>query len=270
MKLEINYTLKAGKNAENKYLERNRYKSKLLGAKKAIEITNRKIALQEKNIQTKEDAKPVLAKRIIRKKEWFHNFRWFLTSSGFLVLAGKDTKNNEFLIKKHLEENDLYFHADVHGAPHVILKNNEFKEILEIDKEEAACFALIFSSAWKNKYFSAEVYSVKPDQVSKTANTGESLGTGSFVIRGKREYYKKLNLKLKLVYDKIKGLYSVPVLLTAKPTKDSIYITPGDKKKSDVSKEIKDYFLKKNINLLQDQIDSVLPPGNCDVSLPRK
>jgi predicted ribosome quality control (RQC) complex YloA/Tae2 family protein len=265
MKLEINYTLQAGKNAETKYLERNRYKSKLLGAKKAILITNRKIQLQEKNIQTKEDAKPILSKRIIRKKEWFHNFRWCITSSGFLVLAGKDTKNNEFLIKKHLEKNDLYFHADVHGAPHVILKNNDFKEILDVDKEEAACFALIFSSAWKNKYFSAEVYSVKPDQVSKTANTGESLSTGSFVIRGKREYYKKLNLKLKLVNDKLKGMYSAPVLLTSKPTKDLVYIVPGDTKKSDASKKIKEYFAKKNINLLQDEIDSILPPGNCEV-----
>jgi predicted ribosome quality control (RQC) complex YloA/Tae2 family protein len=264
MKININYTLSAGRNAENKYLERNKYKSKLNGVIKAIEITKKKIENQEKNIQEKIKQKPIVKKRIERKKEWFHNFRFFYTSSNFLVLAGKDTKNNEFLIKKHLKENDLYFHADVHGAPHVILKNDLNKAVLEIDQEEAACFALIFSSAWKNKSFSSQVYSVKPDQVSKTANTGESLGTGAFVIRGKREYYKKLNLKLKLIYDKNKGLYPFPVLLTKENTKnkDDIIVIPGDLKKSDVSKKIKELFSKRNIHLIQDEIDSALPPGN--------
>jgi predicted ribosome quality control (RQC) complex YloA/Tae2 family protein len=265
MDVSVDYTLSAGKNAENKYLERNKYKSKLEGVLKAIEITNNKIKLQENKIKEKEENKIVLKKKTSFKKEWYHKFRWFITNSGFLVLAGKDTKNNEFLIKKHLKENDLYFHADVSGAPHVILKNDLKKDVLEYDKEKTACFALIFSSAWKNKYFSAEVYSVKPDQVSKTANTGESLKTGSFVIRGTREYYKKLNLKLRLVYDKDKGLYPLPVLLTDKIKKDDLVVIPGDLKKSDVSRKIKDLFLKKGISLTSEEIDASLPPGNCDL-----
>ncbi len=265
MKVKINYNLSAGNNAENKYLERNKLKSKLKGTLKAIDITNQKILLQEKEVLNKIKEKQIFKKRIERKKEWYHSFRWFFTSSGFLVLAGKDTKNNEQLIKRYLKENDLYFHADIHGAPHVILKNNLKKDVLEIDKEEAACFALIFSSAWKSKYFSTEVYSVKPDQVSKKANTGESLGTGSFVIRGKREYYKKLNLKLKIIYDKEKGIFSFPVLLTNKTNKGDIIIIPGDLKKSDVSKKIKDHLITKKIIVTQEEIDGILPPGNCEV-----
>lgn len=267
MKLSLNYTLSAGKNAENKYLERNKYKSKLEGVIKAIDITKKKISLQEKNIQDKISQKPIVQKKIDRKKEWFHNFRFFYTSSNFLVLAGKDTKNNEFLIKKHLKENDLYFHAEVFGAPHVVLKNDLKRDVPDIDKEEAACFALIFSSAWKNKSFSSQVYSVHPEQVSKTANTGESLSTGAFVIRGKREYYKKLNLKLKLIYDKDKGLYPFPLLLTKEDikNKDDIVVIPGELKKSDVSKKIKELFSKRNIHLIQDEIDSSLPPGNSNI-----
>lgn len=265
MKASIDYTLSAGKNAENKYLERNKYKSKVEGVLKAIEITNKKIKLQENKIVEKEKNKIVLKKKTSFKKEWYHKFRWFITKNGFLVLAGKDTKNNEFLIKKHLKEKDLYFHADVHGAPHVILKNDLGKEFPEYDKEQSACFSLIFSSAWKNKYFSAEVYSVKPEQVSKSANTGESLGTGAFVIRGKREYYKKLNLKLKIIYDKEKGLYSSPVLLTDKTSKEDLIVIPGDLKKSDVSRKIKDIFLKKGVSLTSEEIDSCLPPGSCEL-----
>lgn len=266
MKIEINYSLSAGRNAEEKYLERNKYKSKLQGAIKAIEITKKKIFLEENKATQKIKERVSLQKKIDVKKEWYSKFRFFFTTNGFLVLAGKDTKNNEFLVKKHLKENDLYFHAEIHGAPHVVLKNDLKKEIPVLDKEEAACFALIFSSAWKNKAFSTEVYSVMPDQVSKTANTGESLGTGSFVIRGKREYYKKLNLKLKLIFDKDKGLYSFPLLfLNNSIKKDDIILVPGDIKKSDVSKEIKNIFLKRNIVLSQEEIDSSLPPGSFEI-----
>jgi len=267
MPVEINYTLSAGKNAENKYLERNKFKSKLEGANKAIAITLNKIESQNKKILEKQKNKINVLKKTEKKKEWYHKFRFFFTTNGFLVLGGKDTKNNDFLIKKHLKENDLYFHADVHGAPHVILKNDLKKEILEEDKIEAACFALIFSSAWKTKSFSAEVYSVSPDQVSKTANTGESLGAGAFVIRGKRTYYKKLNLKLKLIYDSKLGLYPFPILLTYKEDlrKDEFYLIPGSLKKSDVSKEIKNLYLKKGIFLSQEEIDSSLPPGSFEL-----
>jgi predicted ribosome quality control (RQC) complex YloA/Tae2 family protein len=267
MKLDINYTLTAGRNAEEKYLERNKYKSKLSGAIKAIEITNKKIALQDKNISEKIKEKVSLKKKIEIKKEWFHKFRFFFTTNNFLVLGGKDTKNNDFLIKKYLKENDLYFHAEIHGAPHVILKNDLKKEVPDIDKEEAACFALIFSSAWKNKAFSTEVYSVLPDQVSKTANTGESVGAGAFVIRGKRDYYKKLNLKLKLIYDDKKGLYPFPVLFTSEnnKSKDDIFLVPGDLKKSDASKEIKNIFIKRKISLSQEEIDASLPPGSFEI-----
>lgn len=265
MKLDINYSVSAGRAAEEKYLERNKLKSKLEGTLKAIEITKQKIELQEKKIKEKNENKIIFKKRIVRKKEWYHSFRWFFTSSGFLVLAGKDTKNNEQLVKRYFTDKDLYFHAEVSGAPHVILKNENSLEVPLKDKEEAACFALIFSSAWKNKYFSAEVYSVLKDQVSKTANTGESLGTGAFVIRGKRDYYKKLNLKLRVVFDKDKGLYSSPVLLTENTEKDDVVVVPGDLKKSDVSKKIKEIFLKRKIPLTTEEIDGVLPPGPCSL-----
>jgi len=267
MSVEINYTLSAGKNAENKYLDRNKFKSKLEGANKAILITLQKIENQNKKIIEQKQNQKAILKKTDKKKEWFHKFRYFFTTNDFLVLGGKDTKNNDFLIKKHLKEKDLYFHADIHGAPHVILKNEKGLDVPFQDKEEAACFALIFSSAWREKSFSTEVYSVLPDQVSKTANTGESVGAGAFVIRGKRTYYKKLNLKLKLTYDKVKGLYPFPILLTYKEDlkKDEYYLVPGLLKKSDASKEIKNMFLKKNISLNQEEIDSSLPPGNFEI-----
>ncbi len=41
-----------------------------------------------------------LARRKIKPKKWFEKFRWFVSSDGFLVVAGKDAITNEVLVKK--------------------------------------------------------------------------------------------------------------------------------------------------------------------------
>ncbi|EJW04606.1 hypothetical protein EDEG_01190 [Edhazardia aedis USNM 41457] len=40
-----------------------------------------------------------------------------------LVIAGRSAQENDLLVKKHLSNDDLFFHADVAGAATVILKN---------------------------------------------------------------------------------------------------------------------------------------------------
>lgn len=263
MEIEIEYLESVGKTAENKYLLRNKFKSKLVGLESALSQTKQKLENISKDISV-DKGNIKISRKIDRVKHWYSKFRWFFTKNGFLVIAGRDAKNNELLIKRYMEKNDFYFHAEIHGAPHTLLKTNN-KEPLEIDKIQAASFAMINSSAWKNKVYSTEVYSVKPEQVTKTANPGESLGTGAFVIRGQREYYKKLNLKLKVVYDKEKGLYACPILLIEKEGKEDVVVVPGKDSKSVTSKKIKEIFSKKGISLAQEEIDSVLPPGNFDI-----
>lgn len=251
MKTKIFYNLSAGKNAENKYQERNKLKQKLSGLFRAMQEYS-KLPKQKK----------ISIPKTQIKKHWFHKFRFFFTTNNFLVLGGRDAKSNELLVKKHFKENDLYFHAEIYGAAHVVLKNPDNKEIPELDRLEAANFALIFSSAWKNHAFSTQVYSVTHSQVSKSAFSGESLGSGAFVIRGKRDYYKKLNLKLRLIFDADKGVYAFPHLLTSGSIKQDFLLSPGSQKKSDVLKSIKNYFSNKQISLSLEQIDAALPAGS--------
>jgi hypothetical protein len=182
-----------------------------------------------------------------------------------LVIAGRDAKNNEQLVKKHFSENDIYFHADIHGAPHTILLNPEKKEIQDIDKEEAANFAAIHSSAWKGGAYSVDVYSVGYGQVSKTAGSGESLGTGAFVIRGKRDYYKKIDLTLGVSFDSTKQKLIIGPVSAVKRFKDVYLLFPGDIKKSEVCKILKERFLKKGIRVSVDDLMSLLPPGDCEI-----
>merc|ERR1711970_746005 len=52
---------------------------------------------------------------------------------------------------------------------------------------EAGQFAVCFSAAWDSKVLTAAFW-VTPDQVSKTAPSGEYLTVGSFMIRGKKNF----------------------------------------------------------------------------------
>ncbi len=63
------------------------------------------------------------AAQALRKPLWFEKFNWFLTSENFLVLSGRDAQQNELLVKRYLRKDDLYVHADLHGAATTILRN---------------------------------------------------------------------------------------------------------------------------------------------------
>ena len=63
------------------------------------------------------------AAQALRKPHWFEKFNWFLTSENYLVLSGRDAQQNELLVKRYLRKDDLYVHADLHGAATTILRN---------------------------------------------------------------------------------------------------------------------------------------------------
>jgi len=123
----------------------------------------------------------------LRKVHWFEKFHWFVTSENFLVVAGRDAQQNEAIVKKHLGKNDIYVHADTHGAASVVVKNPGTGEVPPTSLQQAGVMCVCRSSAWKNKVIAASFW-VHAHQVSKTAPTGEYLTTGSFMIRGKKNY----------------------------------------------------------------------------------
>jgi predicted ribosome quality control (RQC) complex YloA/Tae2 family protein len=82
-------------------------------------------------------------------KKWFEKYRWMKTSSNFLLVAGKDATQNEILIKKVAEDNDLIFHTSIAGSPFGVLKDG--LNAPEIDKKECAQFILAFSRAYNKR-----------------------------------------------------------------------------------------------------------------------
>lgn len=139
-----------------------------------------------------------------RKVYWFEKFFWFVSSENYLIIAGRDQQQNELIVKRYMRPYDVYVHADVHGASSVLIKNPRHQHasttssnVDDVTKSrpsippktlnEAGTMAICYSVAWDAKVITNS-YWVYGDQVTKTAPTGEYLTTGSFVIRGKKNY----------------------------------------------------------------------------------
>lgn len=169
------------------YFERaKKARKKAEGAKKVLERA-RAQALTE--IDTPPPSSSKAPVTVSHKKEWYENFRWFLTSGGFLCVGGKDSTTNEAVVKKYAQDHDWILHTDMAGSSFVLVQTNG-KDIGDDDLLEAAQFAASYSRAWKAGFGAVEVFCAKPDQLSKTPNSGESLGKGAFVVRGNVRYFK--------------------------------------------------------------------------------
>jgi hypothetical protein len=82
----------------------------------------------------------------------------------------------------------VYVHADLHGATSAVIKNDSSGgPIPPKTLNEAGIMAVCYSSAWEAKVITSAWW-VYAHQVSKTAPAGEYLTTGSFMIRGKKNY----------------------------------------------------------------------------------
>ena len=74
---------------------------------------------------------------------WFEKFKWFVSSENYMVLAGRDAQQNELLVKRYMKPRDVYMHADAHGAPTVIIKNDSPDQpVLPKTLNEAGAFAV--------------------------------------------------------------------------------------------------------------------------------
>ncbi len=129
--------------------------------------------------------------------EWFEKFKWFITSGGHLVLAGKDASQNETLVRKYLREFDLFIHADIPGGAVVVLRLRSRDDAVSTEEiMQAAKYAASNSRAWIIGAHSIDVFYVRGEQVTKEAPAGEYLARGSFMIYGERQWIRGVTLEL--------------------------------------------------------------------------
>jgi predicted ribosome quality control (RQC) complex YloA/Tae2 family protein len=264
----LDLRLTATENGSRFYELAKRAEGKKKGAESALHDALEKLrrlqsegtSLQEKTLKVK------------RVKKWYENYRWFLSSDGFLVIGGRDARTNEEIVKKRMEPTDIFVHADVHGAPVVIIKT-EGKEVPESTLMEASQFAVSYSSLWKLGTGTGDAYFVKSSQVSFSPPSGEYLPKGSFMIRGERTYMKSVQLRISVSVivdekDNVVPLAGPPSSI-AKKTKISIEIAPGEENRSKLAQSIKDELTKiagqetgkKVEQITLDEFLQILPSG---------
>ena len=289
--LEVSNTVH--QNAQRYFEEARSQKNKAEGAKTALASTEK---IQDR--AEKQAAKDAAAGRLRAKKRskrfWFERHRWAILSGGHLLIGGRDAKGNDVVVRKHLTSNDLYFHADLHGAPSCSLKlkdglalNQNPSEVIpegvaslqivqnlgedmedarqlpESVHSEAAQVAVCWSRAWGSGGAAAIAFHARPSQVSKTTESGESLARGSFVVRGQRNWHRDLPLEMAIGMAVVNG---VPIPVSGTPSTISQYcqrwtkIIPGREKKESIANRI-----AKATGLAQDDLLSCLPSGNCSL-----
>ncbi len=253
MEIEIDFTKSAQKNAEEYFAKAKKDRLKAEGAEKAI----KDLEAMLKEAESAGRAKKALRK--LRKKEWYERFDWFFTSHGLLAIGGRSADQNEELNSRYFSDADLFFHADIFGASVVILKGGA--DAGEEDREEAAQFSASFSKAWESSLSSADVYSLKRIQVTKSSGRG-SLGKGSFLLTGERQWYKSVPLSLAAFLPEGKGGgegISITPLYTCErlAVRHYVQLSVGSAKKSDAAK-----FIAKRLGY--DDMDYIMqhiPPG---------
>lgn len=268
--LNLDITKKPQHEADRYFQAAKKAKEKMIGLQRAMERTITKMKAVDMERQ-QADILPSTKKR--KEKSWYEKFRWFFSSEDLLVIAGKDATTNEILIKKYADPADIVFHAETHGAPFVVVKT-ETRAPSTQTILEAAQFAVAHSGMWAAKAASADVYWIHSDQVSKEAPSGQYLTKGAFMITGKRNYIKGLELRLaigiQVDQDNVRVIGGPPSAIQSRAVVH-VEILPGNTARHRLAKQILFELSKMpSINskvraLSPDQLLDFLPSGSSDI-----
>jgi hypothetical protein len=187
----------------------------------------------------------------------YQKYRWFFTSSGKLVVGGKNSVQNDELINNLLlsKDNLIVMHTSEPGSPFCAILADEDK-VTKKDLIECAIFTGCFSRAWKNQKKKAQIDIFRSSQIYKS----KGMKTGTWGIRTKPE---KMVVELCLLLTKQEGVLRAVPESAVKSKKDSfIKICPGKIDK-------KDFLPKIDIELdgtfTQEEVLSALPAGGIKI-----
>jgi len=259
MRVKVDLTKSVQENAEACYERAKKAREKLAGAATALAMTeDKKRRLEAEGAKVLAEVERARTKPKATKRFWYEGYRWFLASTGHLVLGGRDASSNEKLVKKHLGDADRYVHADIHGAPSVVVKADAEGGVSDAALAEAGAFAVSMSKAWASGLASGDAYWVAPTQVSRTPNPGEFLAKGAFIIRGKRNYANH-SVRLAVGEVEIDGVRKImggPPPAVKTRAKRWLEIEPGERGANDLANALSKVF-----DVPVEEIQPLLPPG---------
>lgn len=253
MELELDLRYSAARNANEYFEKAKKLEKKLEKAREVLRELEGKLAKEEEghHVELKPDKNEA-------RFEWFEKFRWFRLPDGRLVIGGRDAATNEMILKKHAEPGDIVFHTEMAGSPFFVIKA-EGKLVPDEFMEAVAQATASYSKAWGERLGMVDVYWVSPDQVSKQAPSGEYMGKGAFMVRGKRNWLKAL-LQVALGWDGHKAIAG-PVEVIRASAKKVMVLAPGYTKPSDIAKKADKWFGTHDV----DAVLRLLPGGKSDI-----
>ncbi len=249
--------------AQALFEESKRLATKLSGARAALVETERRTQVptagpgRPKRTPTTEKA---------TKPFWFEKFRWFISSEGAVVIAGRDAASNDLVVRRNLKDGDVYLHADLHGAASVIVKRPPpgAPPPTEATLREAGQWAVAFSKAWRAGLASASAFWVNPDQVSKSPASGEFVPRGAWVIHGTKHVLRDLALELAVgtvQYEGQERWTVAPADAVRARGNVRALLTPGEERERPAA----EVALVRDLGVGRSLLQSLLPPGGLSV-----
>ena len=289
LEVPVDVSMGVERNADRRYRAAKEIEDKRVGAKEALAVTQQELADLRASAEpaaTPADTnadRPVTERAHVAVRQsdaWYHAYRWFETTDGYLVIGGRNATQNEEIVKKYLDPTDRFFHTDAPGGPVVILKASRPSEPAtevrfdDTTLEQVATFTLSCSSVWKAGVFAGDVYMVSAEQVSKTPESGEYIEKGSFVVRGERRYFRGVATEAAV------GIQTTPVtqviggppIAVEAQASVSARLQPGQYAADDVAKLLyrrfkqaftDERFIREIAS--PDQIVHHVPPGTSDI-----
>ncbi|MGI0155401.1 MAG: NFACT RNA binding domain-containing protein, partial [Thermoplasmata archaeon] len=251
--------------AQAVYAEVKRLQSKRAGARVALAETESKLALPSPIPRSAARTPSVEVPRR-SKPHWFERFRWFISSEGAVVVAGRDASSNDLIVRRNMKDGDLYVHADLHGAASVIVKHPPpgAPPVTDVSLREAGQWAVTFSKAWRAGLAAASAFWVTHEQVSKAGASGEFVARGSWAIHGTKHVMRDLPTELGLGTIDYEG----DALWTAAPPsairargRVRVVVVPGAERERDAV----EVELARDLGLTRTRLQGLLPAGGLEI-----
>ena len=274
--IELDFTKQITDIANSMYENAKKMERKARGADKAISMTIEKIEEAEKSAAAmrKEAAKETTVLK--RRKRWYEKWHWTIAPDGTIIIGGLDARTNEQLVKRYLDQDDFFLHADLVGAPFVIIKANG-KEPSSQTALAAATIGVAYSSAWKSRRVVADAYIVNPDQVSLQAPSGEFLPKGGIMIYGEKQYVRNVPVEIYigLIIENhwSRLIAGTKAVIESQPVSAYVKLIPGETPRGKTAKHIRGMFSKvgkpedgRKVLALDVSEFSKMVPGSSDIA----
>ncbi|KAI5954843.1 hypothetical protein KGF57_003868 [Candida theae] len=124
-----------------------------------------------------------------REKFWFESFYWFVSSEGYLCLAGRTKSQTDMLYFKYFSDDDFLVSSEIEGSLKVFVKNPlKGESVPPSTILQAGIFAMSASQAWNGKVNTA-AWVLHGSEVSKySSSSGALLPPGDFEYLAKKHF----------------------------------------------------------------------------------